>query len=437
MQTISKSTVNSSLQRSQELFNQAKELIPGGVNSPVRAFKSIGECPRFIKSASGAYLTDVDGHHYIDYIGSWGPMILGHHHPAVIHAIKEACDAGLSFGAPCELEVQLAAEITGRMPNLEQIRMVNSGTEAAMSAIRLSRAATGRQKIIKFAGCYHGHVDCLLVEAGSGVLTFGHPSSPGVSPAIAKDTLIAEYNCLDSVSTLFEQYPHDIAAIIVEPIAGNMNLILPQENFLEGLRQLCNHYHALLIFDEVMTGFRVGPKGAQGLFNIIPDITLLGKIIGGGLPVGAFGGRRELMQQLSPQGHVYQAGTLSGNPIAMAAGLSTLRQLKPEHYQQLTQYTAKLCDGLEKCAQLANIPFLTQYCGGMFGFFFTTKADIHRYDDVKQCNENQFKSFYRTLLQQGIYFAPSRFETNFTSLAHTATEIEKTLLAAEYGFKNI
>lgn len=435
MQTISQ--LKMTYPKSEQLFQQAQKLIPGGVNSPVRAFKAVDENPRFIHSAAGAYLTDVDNNRYIDYIGSWGPMILGHNHPAVIKAIQETCELGLSFGAPNALEVALASEINRLMPNLEQIRMVNSGTEAAMSAIRLARAVTHRPKIIKFAGCYHGHADSLLVEAGSGSLTFGYPSSPGVTAGTAADTLIAEFNDLDSVQALFEAHKNNIAAVLIEPIAGNMNLILPQTGFLPGLRQLCDQYQSLLIFDEVMTGFRVDLQGAQALYNIKPDLTLLGKIIGGGLPVGAFGGRRELMQFLSPEGNVYQAGTLSGNPLAMAAGLATLKQLKPESYDQLTQRSAELCSGLEHCARAAKIPMTTQYLGGMFGFFFTSKTEINRYQEVKDCNETQFKRFYQAMLHRGIYFAPSRFETNFISLAHASSEIQQTLTAAEEAFKHI
>ncbi len=421
----------SNTQNSQKLFAKAQQFIPGGVNSPVRAFLAVGGTPPFIKSAKGAYITDVDDNRYIDYVGSWGPMILGHAHPAVIKAVQTAAEQGLSYGAPCPAEVELAAEICGRMPHLEQVRMVNSGTEAAMSAIRLARGATGRNKIIKFEGCYHGHADSLLVKAGSGALTFGVPSSPGVPPSVVAETLTARFNDLDSVTALFERWGDDIAAVIVEPVAGNMNMVSPLPEFLPGLRELCDQYESLLIFDEVITGFRVGPQGAQGLFDIRPDLTILGKIIGGGMPVGAFGGRRDIMAQLAPEGPVYQAGTLSGNPIAMAAGLATLRELTAGHYQTLTQSTVDFMQGIKERAAAAKIPVTTAACGGLFGIFFTQEPVIHYYEQVKACQIERFKYFFNELLNRGVYMAPSAYEAGFMSLAHTAKEIQSTLKAIE------
>jgi glutamate-1-semialdehyde 2,1-aminomutase len=420
-----------STRRSQELFTKAQRFIPGGVNSPVRAFLAVDNTPRFIQSAKGAYITDVDGHRYIDYVGSWGPMILGHAHPVVIQAVQTAAEQGLSFGAPCPAEIELAEEICRRMPGIEKIRMVNSGTEAAMSAIRLARGATGRNKIIKFEGCYHGHADSLLVKAGSGALTFGVPSSPGVPANVVAETLTARFNDLDSVNALFERWGDDIAAVIVEPIPGNMNMILPLPEFLPGLRELCNQYDSLLIFDEVISGFRVGPQGAQGLFGIQPDLTVLGKIIGGGMPVGAFGGRRDIMAQLAPEGPVYQAGTLSGNPIAMAAGLATLRQLTPVHYQTLNHLTKQLAQGLQERAAAAHIPLTTVACGGLFGIFFTQEPAIHYYEQVMACSAERFKRFFNGLLNENIYLAPSAYEAGFMSLAHTAQDIQYTLDATE------
>lgn len=423
------------VQRSEALFAQAQQFIPGGVNSPVRAFLAVGNTPRFIQSAKGAYITDVDGNRYIDYVGSWGPMILGHAHPAVIQAVHTAAEQGLSYGAPCPGEVELAAEICRRMPHIEKIRMVNSGTEAAMSAIRLARGATGRNKIIKFEGCYHGHADSLLVKAGSGALTFGVPSSPGVPANVVSETLTARFNDLDSVNALFERWGDDIAAVIVEPIAGNMNMVLPLPEFLPGLRELCNQYESLLIFDEVITGFRVGPQGAQGLFDIRPDLTILGKIIGGGMPVGAFGGRKEIMAHLAPEGPVYQAGTLSGNPIAMAAGLATLRQLTPAHYQTLTHLTQQLMTGIQERATAAHIPLTTAACGGLFGIFFTQESAIHFYEQVMACQVERFTEFFNSLLNQGIYLAPSAYEAGFMSLAHTEQDIQQTLAAVAKVWK--
>ena len=417
--------------KSQELFARGQQFIPGGVNSPVRAFLAVGNTPRFIQSAKGAYITDVDGNCYIDYVGSWGPMILGHAHPDIIKAVQIAAGQGLSFGAPCAAEVEMAMEICQRMPHIEKIRMVSSGTEAAMSAIRLARGFTRRNKIIKFQGCYHGHADSLLVKAGSGALTFGVPSSPGVPANIVAETLTARFNDLDSVSSLFERWGDEIAAVIVEPIPGNMNMILPLPEFLPGLRELCNQYESLLIFDEVITGFRVGPQGAQGLFDIRPDLTVLGKIIGGGMPVGAFGGRRDIMSQLAPEGPVYQAGTLSGNPVAMAAGLATLRRLTPACYQRLDQLTSLLLSGIQERANAAKVPVTTVACGGLFGIYFTGEPVIHYYEQVMTCHLQNFTKFFNGLLDHGVYLAPSAYEAGFMSLAHTEQDIHQTLKAVD------
>ncbi len=436
MPTICESITPSSSQ-SQALFHQAQQHLPGGVNSPVRAFLAVGGTPRFIKSAQGAYLYDVDGTSYIDYIGSWGPMILGHAQPEVLQAMQTIAQQGLSFGTPCSIEVELAAEICQRMPNIEKIRMVNSGTEASMSAIRLARGFTQRNKIVKFEGCYHGHADSLLVKSGSGALTFGVPSSAGVPQSIAAETLTARFNDLNSVTALFERWGNDIAGIIVEPIAANMNMVLPLPEFLPGLRDICDYYGSLLIFDEVITGFRVGPQGAQGLYGIRPDLTILGKIIGGGLPVGAFGGRSDIMNHLAPEGPVYQAGTLSGNPVTMAAGLATLRQLQAHHYSQLSQLTANLTAGISQAAQAAGIALKTVACGGLFGIFFTQDAEIHYYEQVMACNQTLFRHFFHAMLNLGIYLAPSAFESGFLSLAHGKKEIEFTLSMVEKAFAKI
>ena len=421
--------------RSKQLLQRAEACIPGGVNSPVRAYKSVSGTPRFIRSAKGAYVTDEDGQSYIDYVGSWGPMILGHAHPAVIKAVQEASERSLSFGAPCELEVMMAEKICRLIPSVEKIRMVNSGTEATMSAIRLARGFTGRDKIVKFEGCYHGHADCLLVKAGSGALTFGTPSSPGVPAACVADTLIATYNDIDSVAQLFEEHGKNIAAIILEPIPGNMNMLLPEPEFIENLRFICDKYDSLLIFDEVMTGFRVSPTGFQGFTNVLPDMTTLGKVIGGGMPVGAFGGRADIMSHLSPEGPVYQAGTLSGNPIAMAAGLATLRELeKPGTYDRLNAMTEQLVEGFLVCAKDAGVSLQAHYRCGMFGLFFTDKKRITQYEQVMACNREQFNTFFHAMLRSGVYLAPSSFEVGFVSLAHGPVEIERTLAAAETAF---
>lgn len=419
--------------QSSHLFHTAQQIIPGGVNSPVRAFKSVDANPMFIKSASGAYLTDVDGNNYIDYVGSWGPMILGHAHPQVINAVKEAAEKGLSFGAPCEYEILLAQEICSRMPSIEKIRMVNSGTEATMTAIRLARGVTKREKIIKFEGCYHGHVDSLLVKAGSGSLTFSQPTSLGIPLGCANDTLVANFNDIASVTRLFEEVK-DIACIIIEPISGNMNMILPDPVFLRQLKEVCAFYGTLLIFDEVMTGFRVGPEGAQGLYDIQPDITTLGKIIGGGMPVGAVGGKAEIMDHLSPMGSVYQAGTLSGNPVAMAAGLVTLQQLTQEKYDYLNTITNQLINGIQERAIAAKVPLVANYETGMFGLFFTELSKVNSYSDVMQSNVAYFKTFFNKMLANGIYLAPSAFEAGFISCAHTFEDIERTLEVVEKVF---
>ncbi|CEG57003.1 glutamate-1-semialdehyde 2,1-aminomutase [Legionella fallonii] len=418
--------------RSSDLFHQAQELIPGGVNSPVRAFKGVGGNPIFFKKGKGAYITDVDDKEYIDYVGSWGPLILGHCDPAVISAVDKVLRSGMSFGAPTELEVQLAKKISSLVPSIEKVRMVNSGTEATMTAIRLARGFTKRNKFIKFNGCYHGHSDGLLVKAGSGLLTLGIPSTPGIPSSITEHTLTADFNDLDQVVQLFKKYPDDIATIIVEPVAGNMGFVLPKPDFLKGLRELCNQYGALLIFDEVMTGFRVALRGAQGLYDITPDITTLGKVIGGGMPVGALGGNAEIMSFLAPEGPVYQAGTLSGNPLAMAAGLATLEEIeKPEFFTELSKTTNALTQALSAVAEALNIPLFTASLGGMFGFCFTDKESVTNYADIASSDESLFKKFYHGMLGAGVYFAPSMYEAGFVSSAHSQTEINKTEEAAE------
>jgi glutamate-1-semialdehyde 2,1-aminomutase len=420
------------------LFHRAQKIIPGGVNSPVRAFKGVGGDPIFFKQGKGAYLIDVDDKSYIDYVGSWGPLILGHCHPAVISAVTNVLQSGMSFGAPTELEILLAEKIISLVPSIEKIRMVNSGTEATMTAIRLARGFTGKSKFIKFNGCYHGHSDSLLVKAGSGLLTLGIPSTPGIPNSITEHTLTANFNDLDQTAQLFEKYSDDIAAVILEPIAGNMGFVLPKPEFLKGLRQLCDQYKSLLIFDEVMTGFRVGLSGAQGLFGITPDITTLGKVIGGGMPVGALGGKSEIMSYLAPVGPVYQAGTLSGNPLAMAAGLATLTEIeKPEVFTNLNKSTQALCQGLSFVANTLNIPFFSASLGGMFGFCFTEKQQIHDYADVASSDEILFKTFYHGMLDEGVYFAPSMYEAGFVSTAHGPKEVNLTQEAAEKVLRKI
>ena len=426
------------MSRSENLYTEAQHFIPGGVNSPVRAFNGVGGTPLFIERANGAYIYDVDGKAYIDYVGSWGPMVLGHNHPAIRTAVIKAVEKGLSFGAPTADEVEMAKFVTDLVPSMDMVRMVNSGTEATMSAIRLARGYTARDKIIKFEGCYHGHADCLLVKAGSGALTIGQPNSPGVPADFARHTLTCTYNDLSSVREAFEKHPHDIACIIVEPVAGNMNCIPPSADFLPGLRALCDEFGALLIIDEVMTGFRVALGGAQAHYDVEPDLTCLGKIIGGGMPVGAFGGRSEIMEKLAPTGPVYQAGTLSGNPIAMAAGLACLHEIaQPGVHQRLTELTDMLADGLCEKAREAGIPFVVNHVGGMFGLFFTDAPAVTCYQDVMNCDVERFKKFFHLMLQQGIYLAPSAFEAGFMSVAHSDEDIRKTIDAAAYAFSEL
>ena len=421
-----------------KLFDAAKQHIPGGVNSPVRAFKSVTGIPLFIKKASGPYLFDSDDKKYIDYVGSWGPMILGHAHPEVIQAVKEKATNGLSFGAPTEIETQMANKICETIPSIEKIRMVSSGTEAAMSAIRLARGYTNRDKIIKFEGCYHGHADSLLVKAGSGALTLGVPTSPGVPADLAKHTITLSYNDVEQVNSIFKDIGDQIAAIIVEPIAGNMNCVPSSSDFLNSLKSLCDQYQSVLIFDEVMSGFRVALGGAQSLYNINPDLTILGKVIGGGMPVGAFGGKKEIMDHIAPEGPVYQAGTLSGNPVAMAAGLTTLNLIsEPGFFESLETKTKTLVNGLSKTADDSGIPFTTNFIGGMFGFFFTKDDTVDSFDKVMNCNTEQFNQFFHGMLNEGIYLAPSSFEAGFVSNAHSNDDIEATITAAQKIFSNL
>jgi len=426
------------MSKSSQLFTQAQAIIPGGVNSPVRAFNGVGGSPLFIQRAEGARIYDVDGNAYIDYVGSWGPMILGHNHPAIKSAVLAAVENGLSFGAPTEIEVIMAQKVQAMVPSMAQIRMVSSGTEATMSAIRLARGYTNRDKILKFEGCYHGHADSLLVKAGSGALTLGQPSSPGIPADFAKHTLTATFNDLASVESLFSEYPEDISCIIVEPVAGNMNCIPPQAGFLQGLRSICDKYNAVLIFDEVMTGFRVATGCAQAHYQVEPDLTTLGKVIGGGMPVGAFGGKLEIMQHIAPTGPVYQAGTLSGNPIAMAAGLAALTEIdKPEVAAQLSASTKQLAEGLKAAAARQNIALAVNYVGGMFGFFFTDQAEVTGFADVCKCDAERFKKFFHLMLAEGVYLAPSAFEAGFLSTAHTSADIEATIAAAERCFAKL
>ena len=419
----------------QQLFSAAQKHIPGGVNSPVRAFKGVGGDPVFFASAKGAYLTDVEGKCYIDYIGSWGPMIAGHAHPAIIEAVQKACEFGLSYGAPTAIETDMADLLCELVPSMEMVRMVNSGTEATMTAIRLARGYTGRDKIVKFEGCYHGHADSLLVKAGSGALTLGEPSSAGVPKSIAEHTITLRFNDAESVRQCFADIGDQIAGIIVEPVAGNMNCIPPVPGFLEALREICDQYGSVLIFDEVMTGFRVALGGAQEKYGVTPDLTTLGKIVGGGMPVGAFGGKKEVMQCIAPLGPVYQAGTLSGNPIAMAAGLATLNLIQaPGFHDHLNQQTKKLTDGLQKLADAAGIALTTHQVGGMFGFFFSAEDKIEFFEQVTQCDMDRFKRFYHSMLDNGVYLAPSAFEAGFVSAEHSDNEINATLDAAQKAF---
>ncbi|WP_415906433.1 glutamate-1-semialdehyde 2,1-aminomutase [Neptuniibacter sp. QD72_48] len=426
------------MSRSEELFQAAQVHIPGGVNSPVRAFKGVGGTPIFFKQGEGAYLFDEDGNKYIDYVGSWGPMILGHCNSEVIDAVRVSLDNGLGFGAPTEIEIEMANKVCEIMPSLDMVRMVSSGTEATMSAIRLARGYTKRDKIVKFGGCYHGHSDSLLVKAGSGMLTLGEPSSPGVPASLAEHTITLTHNDIDSVRKAFAEIGDQIACIIVEPVAGNMNCIPPLPGFLEGLREVCDEYGTVLIFDEVMTGFRVALGGAQSVYNVTPDLTTLGKVIGGGLPVGAFGGKKEIMEHIAPLGAVYQAGTLSGNPLAMAAGLAMLNAVsKPGFYEQLSAKVELLTEGLEAVAMANGIPFTTSRVGGMFGLFFTEQEQVTSFAETMACDADRFSKFFHGMLEQGVYLAPSAFEAGFVSAAHTQEDIEKTLAAADHVFANL
>ncbi|MGB3726420.1 MAG: glutamate-1-semialdehyde 2,1-aminomutase [Glaciecola sp.] len=425
------------MNKSETLFERAQRTIPGGVNSPVRAFKAVGGTPRFIERADGPYMYDVDGNRYIDYINSWGPMVLGHNNPEIREAVIKASEFGLSYGAPTEAEIEMAELVSEIVPSMEMVRMVNSGTEATMSAIRLARGYTSKNKLLKFEGCYHGHADSLLVKAGSGALTLGVPSSPGVPDDVAKHTLTMQFNDLDSVKQAFAEHGDDIACIIVEPVAGNMNCIPPQPGFLEGLRAICDQYGAVLIFDEVMTGFRVSLGGAQARYNVTPDLTCLGKVIGGGMPVGAFGGKRKILTHIAPTGPIYQAGTLSGNPIAMAAGLCALKQLKADNfYDSIFANTQALVDGFQAMADKNGIPLTTNIAGSMFGIFFTHEKVVN-YQQAISVNQAQFNQFYHNMLEEGVYLAPASFEAGFVSKMHTADVVDATLTAADKAFSRI
>ena len=427
------------MDRSSTLFNEAKNYIPGGVNSPVRAFKGVGGEPIYFERGEGAYLYDVDGNKYIDYVGSWGPMILGHSNPSIVDAVRAELDKGLGFGAPTEIETSLAKKICQLMPSIELVRMVSSGTEATMSAIRLARGYTKRDKIVKFEGCYHGHSDSLLVKAGSGALTLGVPTSPGVPNDLAKHTLTLEYNNLDSVKALFSKMGEEIGCIIVEPVAGNMNCIPPKEGFLQGLRKLCDDYGSLLIFDEVMTGFRVALGGAQTYYGVKPDLTTLGKVIGGGLPVAAFGGRHEVMNEIAPLGPIYQAGTLSGNPLSMASGLAMLTVLETDDlfYQNLSDSTEYLVNGIVAAASTNNVSMTSNNVGGMFGLFFSSEEKVTNFSQASNCDIELFKKFYKSMIRQGVYFAPSAYECGFLSAAHTKNELDQTINAALTAFSEL
>lgn len=423
----------------EKLFKEAKQYIPGGVNSPVRSFSAVGGIPRFFKRGDGAYLIDEDGKRYVDYVGSWGPMIAGHAHPRVTKAVGDAIKNGLSFGAPTSIEVEMAKKVCGMMKNIDMIRMINSGTEATMTALRIARGYTKKNKIIKFAGCYHGHEDCLLIKAGSGVATLGLPSSAGVPRSVTENTLVADFNNLEQVNKLFEQHSDDIAAVILEPVAGNMGCLSPHPEFLPGLRKLCDDHNSLLIMDEVMTGFRVALGGAQEKYDIIPDLTTLGKVIGGGMPVGAVGGKRDIMSVLAPLGPVYQAGTLSGNPIAMAAGLATLNILTsdPEFHHKLTEKSERLVNGILAIAKKIGVPMAGNVEGGMFGLWFTEKETLTNYEDISGSNIERFNQFFHLMLKQGIYLPPSAYECCFMSSAHGDEEIEKTLEAVEKALASL
>jgi len=426
------------MSKSEELFKQAQKVIPGGVNSPVRAFKGVGGDPIFFTRGQGAWLYDADDRRYVDYVGSWGPMIAGHCHPDVVRAVQETAANGLGFGAPTEIETQMAEVLCEMVPSLELVRMVSSGTEATMSAIRLARGFTGRDKIVKFEGCYHGHSDSLLVKAGSGALTLGVPTSPGVPADLAKHTITLTYNDAEQVIEAFADIGEQVAAIIVEPIAGNMNCIPPAAGFLQTLREVCDRYGSVLIFDEVMTGFRVAPGGAQQLYGVTPDITTLGKVVGGGLPVGAFGGRRDIMEHIAPTGPVYQAGTLSGNPVAMAAGLATLALVQePGFHDRLDLRARQLVDGLKARAASAGIALTSNQIGGMFGIFFTEAGQVNDFAGVSACNLERFKAFFHAMLENGVYLAPSAFEAGFVSSAHDEAAIQATLDAAEQAFAKL
>ncbi|GGD44659.1 glutamate-1-semialdehyde 2,1-aminomutase [Pseudoxanthomonas indica] len=421
--------------QSHRLFSRAQELLPGGVNSPVRAFKSVGGEPFFVERADGAWLFDVDGNRYIDYVGSWGPMIVGHNHPAVRNAVSQAIQNGLSFGAPCPAEVTMAETITRLVPSCEMVRMVNSGTEATLSAIRLARGATGRNRIVKFEGCYHGHGDSFLVKAGSGMLTLGVPTSPGVPAGLSELTLTLSYNDFDGATELFQQYGNEIACLIIEPVVGNANCLPPRAGYLQHLRDLCTRHGALLIFDEVMTGFRVALGGAQAHYGITPDLSTFGKVIGGGMPVGAYGGRRDLLSQIAPSGPIYQAGTLSGNPVAMAAGLAMLELIQaPGFHDRLAAASNTLCDGLEAAARDAGVPFTTTRVGGMFGMFFTDQQ-VDTYAQAVACDIGAFNTFFHAMLERGVFLAPSAFEAGFMSSAHDDAVIADTLTAAREAFQ--
>ncbi len=423
--------------RNDQLFEQSQHCIPGGVNSPVRAFRSVGGTPRFFARGQGSRVWDADGKSYLDYVGSWGPLILGHADPDVVKVVQDKAALGLSFGAPTEIELEMAERLVGLLPSLEKVRLVSSGTEATMSAIRLARGHTGRSTFIKFEGCYHGHGDALLVKAGSGLLTFGQPSSAGVPPEVTAHTLVLNYNDSDEVDRVFAERGDEIACVIVEAVAGNMNLVKPAPGFLECLRNNCTRHGAVLIFDEVMTGFRVGPRCAQGLYGITPDLTTLGKVIGGGLPVGAFGGRAEIMDKLAPLGPVYQAGTLSGNPVAVAAGLATLNKAQtPGFYETLTANTARLVDGLAAAAREAGVAFSAQSVGGMFGLYFSARPPT-TYAEVMACDKEAFNRFFHLMLLEGIYLAPSAFEAGFVSAAHSEADIDATVAAARKVFARL
>ncbi len=424
--------------KSHQLFEQAQKTIPGGVNSPVRAFRGVGGDPVFFKSGKGAIVIDEDNNEYIDYVGSWGPMIVGHSHPEVIEAVQNVVTHGLGFGAPTAIETDMAELVCELVPSVEMVRMVNSGTEATMSAIRLARGYTGRDKIVKFEGCYHGHSDSLLVKAGSGALTFGVPTSPGVPASLAEHTITLEYNNIDQVREAFKDVGKQVACIIVEPVAGNMNCIPPVAGFLEGLREICDQHGSVLIFDEVMTGFRVALGGAQAHYGVTPDLSTLGKVIGGGLPVGAFGGKKEIMAQIAPLGPVYQAGTLSGNPVSMAAGLATLKLVSaPGFHDALSRSSKRLCSGMAAAAKEAGISLTTNQVGGMFGFFFSSEDKITGFNQVMQCDMDQFQRFYHGMLEQGVYLAPSAYETGFVSSMHDDTVIDKTIAAAQKVFASL